>query len=154
LAHVKATDWFIPAVNASVHLVPFDNLDIVGTFRWQDALNAPGHIDLTTGIFDVRAVPRTKRNVVDGVHQNLPWKLTGAIRYADRLAPRPSGTGQGEASDPRAGGVRDPFSTEKWDVEFDAEYLMSGRNKDLVVDYQENQTIEAEAISGMVSTVK
>jgi hypothetical protein len=154
LAHVSATDWFIPAMNASIHLVPTDSLDIVAMFRWQDALNAPGHIDLTTGVFDVKTVPRTKRNVVDGVHQNLPWKFTGAIRYADRLAPRPSGNGQGEATDPKVGGVRDPFSTERWDIEVDAEYLMSARNKDLRVDYQENQTIEAETLAGMVSMVK
>ncbi|HET6336612.1 MAG TPA: hypothetical protein VFG30_25490 [Polyangiales bacterium] len=153
LARVKATDWFIPAVNASVHLVPIDALDIVAAFRWQDQLNAPGNIDLTTGVFDVRAVPRTKRNVVDGVHQHLPSKITGAIRYADRLVPRPSGSGQGEVND-RSRGLSDPFRNERWDVEVDAEYLMSDGNRELRVDYQENQTIEAETIAGMISTVK
>jgi hypothetical protein len=154
IAHVRATDWFIPAVNASLHLVPTDSLDIVAMFRYQDPLNAAGWIDLTTGVFDPRAVPRRKRNVVDGVHQNLPWKIGGAIRYADRLAPRPSGSGQGEANDPKYGGVSDPFRNEKWDVELDVEYLLSARNKELRVDYQENQTVEAETVDGMVSMAK
>jgi hypothetical protein len=151
---VSATDWFIPAVNASVHLVPFDALDVVAAFRWQDALNAPGHIDLTTGIFDPRAVAHRKRNVVDGVHQNLPSKITGAIRYADRLAPRPSGSGQGEATDPRQGGVNDAFKNEKWDVELDVEYLLSAKNKELRVDYQENQTIETETVAGAINSAR
>jgi hypothetical protein len=153
LAHVVATDWFIPAVNASIHLVPTDSLDIVAAFRYQDPLNAAGHIDLTTGVFDVRAVPRTKRNVVDGVHQNLPWKITGAVRYASRLAPRPTGSGQGEANDPSAR-VSDPFRNERWDVELDAEYLLSARNRELRVDYQENQTIEAQTLAGAISMAK
>jgi hypothetical protein len=151
IAHIKGTDWFVPAFNASVHIVPTDSLDIVAMFRYQDALNAPGTIDLTTGVFDVRARPRTKRNVVDGIHFNLPWKITGAIRYADRLAPRPSGSGQGEATH---GHLNDAFQNELWDVELDAEYLLSARNKELRVDYQENQTIEAETLAGMVSMVK
>lgn len=154
IAHVSATDWFIPAVNASIHLVPFDALDIVGMFRWQDALNAPGHIDLKTGVFDPRLVPHTKRNVVDGVQQNLPSKLTGAIRYADRLAPRPTGSGQGDATDPKAGGVNDAFKNEKWDLELDVEYLLSGKNKELRVDYQENQSIETETVAGVLTTAR
>jgi hypothetical protein len=153
LARVRATDWFIPALNASVHIVPTDSLDIVAAFRYQDPLQAPGNIELTTGVFDVRAQRHTKRNVVDGVHQNLPWKLTGAVRYADRLAPRPTGSGQGEANDPKAG-VSDPFRNERWDVEVDVEYLLSARNRELRVDYQENQAIEAETLAGVISMAK
>jgi hypothetical protein len=153
LAHVKATDWFVPALNASVHIVPTDWLDIVAAFRYQDPLNAPGTIDLTTGVFDVRARPRTKRNIVDGVHQNLPWKMTGAVRYADRLAPRPTGSGQGEANDSKRG-VSDAFANERWDLEFDAEYLLSARNRELAIDYAEDQIIEAETLAGMVTMAK
>jgi hypothetical protein len=154
LAHVVATDWFIPAINASVHLVPIDALDIVAAFRWQDALNAPGHIDLTTGVFDQRAREHTRRNVVDGVKQNFPAKLTGAIRYADRLAPRPTGSGQGEANDSKVGGVNDAFKNEKWDVELDVEYLLSNNHRDVTVDYQENQVIEGETLTGMITMAR
>jgi hypothetical protein len=153
LAHVKATDWFIPALNASIHIVPTDSLDIVAAFRYQDPLNAPGTIDLTTGVFDVRARPRTKRDIVDGVHQNLPWKLTGAVRYADRLAPRPTGSGQGEANDSKRG-LSDAFANERWDIELDAEYLLSARNRELTIDYTENQIIEAETLTGMITMAK
>jgi hypothetical protein len=154
LAHVRATDWFIPAFNASLHIVPVDSLDIVAMFRYQDPLNAPGWIDLTSGTFDPRAVPHRKRNIVDGVRQNLPWKISGGFRYANRLVPRPSGSGQGEATDSKFGGVSDPFRNERWDIEVDAEYLLSARNKELRVDYQENQVFETETTAGMITMAK
>ena len=154
LAHVKATDWFIPAFNASVHLVPFDALDVVAMFRYQDDLVAPGHIDLTTGVFDPRGRPRTKRNVVEAVRQKFPMKFIAAIRYADRLAPRPSGTGQEETKDSNRSEIRDPFLNERWDLELDLEYLKASRHKDLIIDYVEEQAIEFERDNGAISMAR
>lgn len=149
LARVQATDWFMPAFGASVHLVPFDAFDIVAAVRWQSDLNAPGTIALTTGAFDPRAVSFTTTNEVTGVHQNMPWKLRAGIRYADRLAPRPEGSGQGETHP--TGRVRDAMEDERWDLEFDLEYQINSRNFDQVVDFKEMQAITFQRADGNLS---
>ncbi len=154
LADVRAEDWFVPALNASIHLVPFDSLDIVAMFRWQDSLKAAGHIDLKTNVFEPRGNPRTTRNVVDAVKMNFPMKLAGAIRYAHRLAPRPTGDGHAENTDTNRDVVRDPFSNELWDLELDVEYIISSNNKEQVIDYAENQSVVFEPMVGMLNMAK
>jgi hypothetical protein len=149
IARVQATDWFVPAFGASIHIVPNDSIDIVGAVRWQDDLNAPGTIALTTGVFDPRSLPFTTTNEVVGVHQNMPWKLRGGIRYASRLAPRPVGTGHDET---RPGArIHDAMEDERWDLEFDLEYQINSRNKDQVVDFKEMQAISFQRVDGTIT---
>jgi hypothetical protein len=42
---------------------------------------------------------------------------------------------------------------ERWDLELDVEYQMNARNDRQVIDYRENQTLEAKTIDGMITTV-
>jgi hypothetical protein len=151
LARVRATDWFIPAVNASIHLVPMDALDIVAAVRFQGDLDAPGTIDLTTNVFEPLGIPHTTTNQVLGVHQKFPWKLRGGIRYADRLAPRPSGTGNGEANGLHGERIHDAFEDERWDIEADAEYQLNSRNQAQTIEYAQNQQVYFYRTDGSMS---
>ncbi|HKU44701.1 MAG TPA: hypothetical protein VJR89_41360 [Polyangiales bacterium] len=150
-AHVKATDWFVPAFNASIHVVPTDAIDVVAAFRYQADLNAPGTIDLTTGTFSTTQVPHTKTNTVLGVQQGMPWKLRFGVRYADRLAPRPTGTGQEEARGLHGERIHDAFEDERWDLEFDAEYQINSGNKDQIIQYEPGQTVAFESLTGAIT---
>lgn len=135
-AHLKAQDWFIPAFTASVHLVPFDELDAVLAFRFQDDIRASGDIDLTTGLFDKTLTPHSTSNIeVTSVKQSMPWKLRGGVRYASRFAPRPSGTGDEEADPFTPQAIHDPLQDERWDVELDVEYQLNSRNERQVIEY-------------------
>jgi long-subunit fatty acid transport protein len=148
---VRATDWFIPAFNASVHIVPTDAIDIVAAFRYQGDLNAPGTIALTTGLFDPNSVGRTTTDQVTSVHQRFPWKLRGGIRYGSRLAPRPSGTGHDEAAGVNGARIHDAFEDERWDVEADVEYQLNARNQTLTINYLPNQAIQSQSASGAIN---
>ena len=155
LARVKAVDWFIPAFTGSIHLVPFDNLDIVAAFRYQGDLHAKGTIDLTTGVFDPTKNVLTKSNVVTDVEQKMPWKLRGGIRYASRLAPRPTGTGQDEPSWSLNKRIHDALEDERWDLEFDIEYQMNSRNQDQYIRYTPGQTADfIIASTGMMTSAE
>jgi hypothetical protein len=154
IARVEATDLFIPALNGSIHLVPTDAIDIVAAFRWQDDLNAAGTINLTTGVFDPTKVVLSKENEVLSVEQNFPYKLRAGVRYADRLAPRPSGSGQGEADGLQGEVVRDAFQDERWDIEADLEYQLNGRNKDQFIRYRPGQTADFQSVDGTVTSAQ
>jgi hypothetical protein len=141
VAHVKAQDWFVPALTSSIHLVPDDALDIVLGFRWSGDIDAKGTADLTSGLFDPVLKPKTDVGIdIDSIRQKMPWKLRFGIRYADRLAPRPIGTGSDESD----GTIHDPLQDERWDVELDLEYQANSRNQEQVVDFVDGQSIEVE----------
>jgi long-subunit fatty acid transport protein len=138
VAHVKAQDWFVPALTASVHAVPMDNLDIVAAFRWQDDLKAKGDIDLTTGIFDAQFKSNTSGHIpITSLVNKFPWKLRAGIRYADRFAPRPKGTGRDEADPASVEVIHDPLQDERWDIELDVQYELNSRNDKQVLTYYE-----------------
>ena len=152
LAHVKAQDWFIPGFTASVHLVPFDSLDLVAAFRYQDDINATGDVDLTTGIFDATLTPRTTNHVpIVSLKQAMPWKLRAGIRYSDRFAPRPVGTGRWGADAATPFVVNDPLQDERWDLELDVEYQMNDRNDAQRVEYEKGAKIEFQSAMGALS---
>jgi long-subunit fatty acid transport protein len=151
LVRVQATDWFVPEFTGSVHVVPSDAIDIVGGFHYQADLNAPGTINLTTGLYDATGVPRPKTNQVTAVQQKFPWSAWGAIRYASRLAPRPSGTGHDDLSPDGTHRLHDAFEEERLDVELDVQYEMNARHRDLTIQYAPNQTVEFESTSGTVT---
>jgi len=126
LNRIIGEDLFVPGVNASVHLVPMDAVDAVLTFRWQDDIELDRTtIYATTGVFEQREQPLADQELfLTTIEQPLPWSATLAIRYADRLLPRPTGTGRGEAA---LGDIRDPMRDERWDVELDVQYQFNGR---------------------------
>jgi hypothetical protein len=123
IAHVKAQDWFVPAFTVSAHAVPIDAIDAVVAFRWQDDLKAKGDIDLTTGDFDPKFQHYTNGDrPIRSLVQHMPWKLRGGIRYASRLAPRPSGTGNHEPDPANPERIHDPLQDERFDIELDVQY--------------------------------
>lgn len=150
ISRVRATDWFVPAVTGSVHLVPFDAVDIVGAFRYHGDLDAPGTIDLTTGVFDPNSQAITTTNVITGVRQQFPWQLRAGIRFASRLAPRPSGTGNKEPEGLEGERIHDALEDERWDIEFDLEYQMNSRLTEQRVEYIPNQSIQAKGLDGTI----
>ena len=136
IAHIKAEDWFIPAFTASVHAVPIDALDVVFAFRWQDDLKAAGNIDLTTGIYDPSQQTHTTGGLpIHSLVQHFPWKASVGIRYADRFAPRPVGTGKDEADPSNSDVIHDALQDERWDVELDVEYQHNSVNDKQVLKY-------------------
>lgn len=142
IAHIKGHDYFIPGFTGSVHVVPNDNLDVVAAFRYQDSLDATGNLDLTTGVFGADTVAHTTRHLnVLSIKQNMPWKLRGGVRYSSRLAPRPTGTGAGDANAFPSKRVHDAMEDERWDVEVDAEYQINSRNQAQTISYQPNQLV-------------
>lgn len=148
ITRVRVTDWFVPAITGSVHLVPFDAVDIVGAFRYHGDLNAPGTIDMTTGVFDPNSQAYTTINQITGVHQKFPWQLRAGIRYASRLAPRPSGTGNKEPEGLDGDRIHDALEDERWDIEFDLEYQMNARVGEQRVEYAPGQAIQSKGLDG------
>jgi len=150
ITRVRVTDWFVPAIAASLHIVPFDAVDIVGAFRYHGDLNAPGTIDMTTGFADPNAQAYTTINQITGVKQRFPWQLRAGIRYASRLAPRPSGTGNKEPEGFNGDRIHDALEDERWDIEFDIEYQMNSRMSEQRVEYQPNQSVQSQGLDGTV----
>ena len=148
LVRVRATDWYIPELTASVHIVPFDALDVVGGFHYQGDLDAPGTISVTTGEYDAMGVARTTDAQVGAVKQKFPWSAWGALRYASRLSPRPRGPGKDDLDVAKGDGLHDAFQEERFDVEIDIQYEMNARHRDLTVDYVPNQKVAFESTAG------
>lgn len=148
LVHVKATDWFVPELTGSLHIVPVDAIDVVLGFHYQADLSAPGTIDITTGEYDATAKPLLQTNRVTGVNQRFPMSAWLALRYASRLAPRPQGDGHDLN---QTGRVLDSFENERWDVEADLNYEMNARHRDLTITYVPNQQVRFESLAGSMT---
>jgi len=108
-----------------------------------------GDVDTTTGVFDPSLDPFTTGEIIiESIEQKMPWKLRAGIRYADRFAPRPTGTGRWEADPSKPEVIHDPLQDEHWDIELDVEYQMNSRNEEQVITYQINQGIFAQGANG------
>lgn len=151
LAHVRATDWFVPELTGSLHIVPVDAIDVVFGFHYQADLEAPGEVDITTGLYDATAKPLMQTNKVTSVTQKFPWSAWVALRYASRLAPRPSGSGHDDTNPDVGGRVLDTFENERWDVEVDVQYEMNERHRDLTLFYVPHQQVRFESLAGSVT---
>jgi hypothetical protein len=136
-------DLFVPGVIASLHLTPFDFLDVVLGFKWSDRVKSKVKLDLTTGAFGAgelfqyqdassggiaavgSSIPTTTPNQPGVVDSPPIWapQLTLALRFADRLKPRPNDW----AAAKRAAGdaVEDAMETERWDLEVDVVYYLT-----------------------------
>ncbi len=128
---LHAVDAFIPRVTVSIHAVPIDSLDIVGSFRWTDDVRATGNVNLEGTFYD-DTFNATELHRTGGIRRvsgatleaPQPWSATVGIRYADRIAPRPEDP---SAVSRLSGRIEDPMSNERWDIEFDATYEMNSR---------------------------
>lgn len=150
IVDASAEDFFVPAMQASIHLVPFDALDLVLGFRYQDDLNASGRTRVTTGVFDPNLV--TLRNSpleVRNLNQAFPMKFWTGLRFAHRLRPRPAGTGLDEGDGGVLGEpIRDAFSDELWDMELDVIYEVNSRVEALDVTIGEAREIYFQGVDG------
>jgi len=147
VAHIRGTDYVVPAFTVSAHVVPIDALDVVLAFRWQDDVEAHGRADFTSGVFDPDSLPHTTRGVgVPLIRQRMPWKLRGGIRFADRRVPRARGTGNGDDLDGHRA-VHDAMQDERWDIELDAEYQFNSRNDAQLIDFTDGSRVQFRAAS-------
>jgi hypothetical protein len=78
---------------------------------------------------------------VNSIHQKMPWKLRAGIRFADRIVPRPKGTGDEKGDEVTKGIIRDPLNDERWDIELDAEYQYNSRNRYQQIDYPAGEVV-------------
>ena len=118
LTELSAVDAFIPRLTASVHVVPHDSIDLMVGFTWTDRIRARGDLTLSSGYYQDAVIEELTINDVElGAPQ--PWLLSFGIRYADRIAPRPTDPNQVERL---TGRVEDSMSNERWDVEFNFVY--------------------------------
>jgi hypothetical protein len=126
--------------------VPVDAIDIVLAFRWQEGIDAQGTQDLETGVFDPNFDPFTTKNIeVKSLRIDMPWKLRAGLRYADRLAPRPTGTGSEETDFASGDTLHDPLQDERFDVEVDVAYEINSRFKEQVIEYGQGGRINFRA---------
>lgn len=138
---LTATDWFVPRVGVSLHMVPHDSLDIMVGFTWQDDIEATGELDLVTGYYEDEFVGARTGSCPPGLSAEQmmrcqsaitdvtlsaaqPWQVSFGIRYADRLTPRPENAADVEA---RTGRTEDPMTNERWDIELDVVYEINSR---------------------------
>jgi hypothetical protein len=152
LVHVRAVDWFIPEFTGSVHIVPTDAIDLVAGYHYQSDLDAAGTIDVTSGSFDANLVPHTNANLVKSVRQKFPWRAWGALRYADRLAPRPLGDGNDDLNVTKGRTLHDAFQDERFDIEVDVQYEANARHRDLILEPVPGQKVEFESLVGAITT--
>jgi hypothetical protein len=132
-------DLFVPGVIASVQLRPLDALEIGLGFKWSDRVVSKAKLDLISGVYGTgkifeyldadgvtqrigSTIPATTNNIPATVDSPPIWvpQATLAIRFADRLVPRPTDWNAAHAA--AAGVVEDHLATERWDVEVDAVY--------------------------------
>ncbi len=131
---LNVTDWFVPAVIASVHVVPVDQLDIVATARFSDGIDADGTLQLTTGTFGTSQpgslTPVSTTLPGTHLHSGQPWTFTLAARYADRTHERYRDPDEAARV---TGRVEDAMQNETWDIEVDATYQLNSQVTDFVV---------------------
>jgi hypothetical protein len=127
-------DLFIPGVIGSIHLKPFDALDIALGAKWSDRIISKAKLDITTGAFGLTEpleyidgntgmtatlpvlVPTFSSNQQAVVSAPPIWvpQVSAGLRYADRLKPLQ----RGEVTE-------DSMESERWDVELDLIYYFT-----------------------------
>jgi len=159
LTEVFFQDLFIPGFIASVHVVPFDNLDIALGYKWEDRIQSNrAKADIVTNVWGYgepfqyvspngemttlsTVAPTTNHNIpieID-IPPITPPQLSFAIRYADRIRPRPEKyTGLKRWKDT----VRDSLSDERWDIEFNAVYYFNSVKDQMTITFDEDQQLD------------
>lgn len=167
-------DLFVPGLIGSVHLQPFDFLDLVIGFKWSDRVKSKVKLDLTTGAFgtgelfqfndlssgQVRTVgssiPTTAHNQPGEVDSPPIWapQLTVALRFSDLLKPRPAPPAPG-IDGPGDGPVEDHMEVERWDFEVDFIYYFTSVYDRALFTTRDAQlalrTIDANGVIGEIN---
>lgn len=129
------TDPFVPAVVASVHIVPIDQLDVALMARFSDSIDGSGALRLTTGTYGTGMVgslqPYTNPDIEDiRFRSGQPWRFGLSVRYADRVNARYRDPDQAGRV---TGRVEDRMQNEVWDLELDVVYELNSQVKDITV---------------------
>jgi hypothetical protein len=159
-------DLFVPGLIGSVHITPFDALDIALGFKWSDRVMGKAKLDLTASAFGTGeavtirdpsglettlpgTVPYTVHNQKAEVSAGPVWvpQLSAAIRFADRLKPRVKDKDWGATMKAGGGTEEDSMATERWDIELDVIYYLTSF-QDRTDVFPENVTIELRTING------
>lgn len=131
---LNVTDPFVPAMIASVHVVPIDQIDIVAMARFSDAIGGTGTLRTTTGYFGtgegLSLVPFD--SVIDNtqLHAGQPWQFGVAFRYSDRTEERYRDPERAARVTNR---VEDAMQNETWDIEVDFVWQHNAQVTDFVV---------------------
>jgi long-subunit fatty acid transport protein len=131
-ADIAATDLFIPAVIASLQLIPHDNIELSLFGRYSDKIRAKGEVDVEVGTFSETLAIDSNDDVSLTVPQ--PGHVGMALRYAARRAPRQDGE------------RGDPLRDERWDLELDAVYILASQFDHIQVDIPELPMLAAQGI--------
>ncbi|MFK7989252.1 MAG: OmpP1/FadL family transporter [Sandaracinaceae bacterium] len=131
---LSVQDWFVPAIIASVHIVPIDELDIVVMARISDSINAEGDLRLTTGV-NGTGMPGSldpAETLIQGTQLSAgqPWQFGLSARYAERIHRRYRDP---EEASRVNGRVEDRMQNEVWDLELDVVYSLNRQVTDFVV---------------------
>lgn len=141
---VFGRDLFVPGLIGSVHLKPFDALDVAIGFKWSDLVKSKAKLDLTSGAFGtgerfeyvdpmtgmltggITTVPDTTHNQSGEVRSGPVWvpQLSLGVRFADRLKPlvKDADWAKAKAS---SRVTEDSMSNERWDIELDVIYYFT-----------------------------
>ncbi len=156
--NLVATDPFVPRATIAVHLTPIDALDVSLAFTWTDDVKADGRLELTSGIYQRHPVEervpsadcsgsadRCDRGPIEGVRLRapMPWKARFALRYADRISPRPEDPADVERL---SGRTEDAMANERWDLELDVEYTAASRVEDFVISIPDGASLQLAGI--------
>jgi len=161
---VFGRDLFIPGLIGSVHIKPFDALDIALGFKWSDLVKSKAKLDLTSGAFGTgerfqyrqmgsdtpiggtTAIPTTSYNQPGEVRSGPVWvpQLSLGVRYAQRLKPLVQHNEWAKAK-AASNTTEDSMATERWDIELDVVYYFTS-----MYDYTQftnsNATVELATI--------
>lgn len=150
-------DFFVPAAILSVHVQPIPNLDIMVSGRVSDAIGgiteASGHLDLTTRAYSTASTSMPTLNRVDGatLRAGQPWQVAAAIRYADRIRPRPWERGfEAAVRDV----VDDSMYSEAFDIELDVVYELNSQVDDFTVMLPRGATVLVDGAELPVPTAQ
>ena len=116
-SELSASDLFIPAAILSLHLVPFDSLDIVLHGRISDDIRAKGDVEVVVGDFLTTPLA-TSENRDSSIQAAQPSQFGLSLRYNDTR-----GTGEG-----------DGLANERWDVEVDFVYIKASQFEAIRLD--------------------
>jgi hypothetical protein len=140
---VFGRDLFIPGFIGSVHLKPFDALDVAIGFKWSDLVQSKAKLDLTSSAFGTgehfrflnadgspgvgsTGLPLTTHNQTGEVRSGPIWvpQLSFGLRYADRLKPLVHDAEWAKAK-ANSKTTEDSMSNERWDIELDVIYYFT-----------------------------
>ncbi|MDD9940291.1 MAG: outer membrane protein transport protein, partial [Myxococcales bacterium] len=156
-------DLFIPGFIGSLHLVPFDALDLAVGFKWSERIQTNAKLDLVSGpwgldrpfryqvgdgpvqTFDLTPTPYTSHNQPGVISAPPIWspQLSVGLRFADRLKPRP--TDWAKAHEAADGVVEDHMATERWDIEVNGVYYFNS-----VRDFTDFEQVGSEVSLGSI----